>query len=385
MIAQLPLVVVRDVADDSSIHAIQRAAQLRVLDDHGFERSIARALAYAQQRAVHRRGTIKPGRRRVHNGLVEVVVPVPLQKLRGKTAVVAQAVDYARHAPGHRGAGVGYAIAHRVAGTYFYRDTALGHQLAYLVRKWHNKAVKIRSCDILEVTTRIYSRVQRILYDGQIAVHRLAAGLFQLLIYVVIRTAHKNAALAQAKVARELEVLPAGAYPARYLRELVAKLLAHAQRLSVALAVDEELRLPDDTLRPAEPVQHLVQLDDLLRLIGRAALLPVAEGRVRYPYLLRRVRRGQAEVEGTLGYLLIGEHIPVEVTRLSVLQAVLVLALHKDVVFAVQLYHAAAPLPESAPIITPEMNLARANFAFLPNYYAMLRSICKIRFLLLQN
>ena len=96
---------------------------------------------------------------------------------------------------------------------------------------------------------------------------------------------------------------------------------------------------------------------------GRAALLSVAEGGVGYPDVLRRVRRGQTKIEGALRHLLIGEHVTVQVSRLPVLKAVLVLAFHQDVVFAVELYHAAAPLQESAPIITAEMNFASVIFA----------------------
>ena len=176
---------------------------------------------------------------------------------------------------------------------------------------------------------------------------------------MIVRAADEDAALLESQVTGEFEILAAGTYPARYLGELVAEVLAHAQRLSVALTVNKELRLPDYALGSSESVQHLEQLHYLLRLIGRTALLPVAEGGVRYPDVLRRICRGQPEVEGALRHLLVGEHVTVKVCRFPILEAVFILALHKDVIFAVQLYHAAAPLQESAPIITGKMNFAR--------------------------
>ena len=274
-------------------------------------------------------------------------MPVPLQELGRETAIVAQAVDYARHASRHGGARIGNAVTHRVAGAYLDGDAALCHEVAYLVRKRHDEAIEISARDVLEVAAGIYAGVQSVLYNGEIAVHRLAASLLELFIYMIVRAAYQDAALAQAQVARELEVLAAGAYPARYLRELIAQLLAHAQGLAVPLAVHEEFRLADDALRPAQLVQVFVKLDYLLRLIRRAALLAVPQDRIRYPDVLRRVRRCQAEIEGAFRHLTVGEHVAVEVPRLSVLEAVFVLALHEDVVFAAELYHAAAPLSKS--------------------------------------
>ena len=222
------------------------------------------------------------------------------------------------------------------------------------------------------MAARVYARVERVLYDAEVHVRGLAAGHLELLIYVVVRAAHQYAALAQAQLAREGEVLLARAYPAGYLRELVAQLAAHVQRLAVALAVQEELRLADYALRPAQAVQHLEELAYLLRLVGRAALLPVAEGRVRYPDMLRRVRRGQAEVEGALRHLLVGEHIPVEVPVLPVLERVFILALHQDVLLVVERNHKPAP-PRS--ILCPllyagKMKLTRGKFANY-KYYSL--------------
>ena len=187
--------------------------------------------------------------------------------------------------------------------------------------------------------------VQRLFYNGQIAVRRLPAGLFQLFVDVVVRTADEYAALLQPQALGQGEVLLRGAYPARDLRELIAQLLAAAQCLAVALAVEEKLRLADDALRPAQAVQHLEQLHDLPGLIGRAALLPVAEGGVRYPDVLRHVRGREPEVEGALGRLGIGEHVPIEVALLPVLQLILVFTLHEDVFFAVELYHGERSFP----------------------------------------
>ena len=55
--------------------------------------------------------------------------------------------------------------------------------------------------------------------------------------------------------------------------------------------------MADDALGPAESVQEIVQVHDLLHLVGRARLLAVAEGGVGYKRLLGRVQRLYLMVE----------------------------------------------------------------------------------------
>ena len=70
------------------------------------------------------------------------------------------------------------------------------------MRKRHDEAIEISARDVLEVAAGIYAGVQSVLYNGEIAVHRLAARLLELFIYMIVRAAYQDAALAQAQVAR---------------------------------------------------------------------------------------------------------------------------------------------------------------------------------------
>src|SRR6185437_4244543 len=81
-----------------------------------------------------------------------------------------------------------------------------------------------------------------------------------------------------------------GANPAGYLGECEAKILAAFGRFAVLLCIQKELRLADHAFRTTEAVEHFEEAGDLLRRVGRPALLAVTEGRVGYPDVPWRVQ-----------------------------------------------------------------------------------------------
>ncbi len=98
VIAQVRLIVTRDLCDVLGLHAIESATQRCVLKDHGLQWRVARALAKAKERAVGGGDAIEPCGAGVGDGLAKVVVAVPLEQIARKASVVPEAVGDARNA-----------------------------------------------------------------------------------------------------------------------------------------------------------------------------------------------------------------------------------------------------------------------------------------------
>ena len=324
VVADLVLEVVGDLGDDRRVHAVERAAQRRILEHHRLERDVARALADAQQRAVDRARAVEPRGRGVDDGLVKVVVPVPLEALARHVGVLLQAVDDAGHAARQRRLRVGDAVAHGVARADLDRDARLTRELLQLVDKRHDKAVKVGARDVLEVAARDDPGLKRIGHGGKVVVHGLLSGHFHLLEDVVVAAADEDARLADAEVAHEAKVLLCRADPRRDLRKLQPQLHALFECLAVFFAVDEKLRLPDDAIRPAEPGQVLINVDDLVDRVRLHGLLPVAQGRVRDPDLLGHVHRHAPVVERHLRHHSLRVDVALEVRLRHVLERIFI-------------------------------------------------------------
>ena len=307
------LEIIRDLGDDGWVHAVERAAQRRVLEHHRLERDIARALANAEQGAVDRARAVEPRGRGVDDRLVKVVVPVPLKALARHVGILLQAVDDARHAARQRRLRVGDAVAHGVARADLDRDARLPRELLQLVDKRHDKAVKIGARDILQVAARHDARRERIRHGRKVIVHGLTARHLHFLEDVVVAATDEDARLTDTEVAHEAEVLLRRADPRRDLRELQPQLHALFERLAVFLAVDEKLRLPDDAVRTAEPGEVLIDIDDLVDRVRLHGLLPVAQGRVRDPDLLGHIHRHTPVVERHLRHHALCVNVAMEV------------------------------------------------------------------------
>ena len=169
--------------------------------------------------------------------------------------------------------------------------------------------------------------------------HGLPAGHLQLLEDVVVAAGDQDARLADAQILDCVEVFPAGANPGRDLREAQAQRHAALDRLAVALAVDEELGLPDAAVGSAQPAHQLEQLHDLIGRVGIHRLLAVAEGGVGDPDILGHRHGHAAVVEGNLGHLVIVVYVAVQDRVLYVLQRISVVVFLEQIGFRRQFKH----------------------------------------------
>ncbi|MPM67054.1 hypothetical protein SDC9_113970 [bioreactor metagenome] len=144
---------------------------------------------------------------------------------------------------------------------------------------------------------------------------------------VIIRTRDKNPRLAHAKLLDELKVALRRANPGCDLRETITAVAAHLQRLTILLAVDEKLALANQPVRAAEFVHHIKQAQDLLRRKRRAGLLPVTEGRIGDPDILRHAHRHEALVEGYLWNFIKREDFREQIRLRYVLYIILIIVL----------------------------------------------------------
>ncbi len=146
--------IVGNFTDDCRIHAVEVAFECGVLHDHGFQGHVAGALPDSQHGAVDSGGPIEPGRSRVGDRLVEIIVAVPFQHVRADIRIVIEAVNDAGNRSGQGRSRVRDTVTHGVTGPNFDRDASLAGQFGQLVDEGHYKAIEIRPCDILQMTAR---------------------------------------------------------------------------------------------------------------------------------------------------------------------------------------------------------------------------------------
>ena len=97
---------------------------------------------------------------------------------------------------------------------------------------------------------------------------------------MVIGATGEHAGFLQPGLFHQAEVALVGADPAGALGIAVPQVAAAVERAAVVARVEEELRLPDDAVRPAQLRHHVVDADHLVGRVRRPGLLAVAEGRV---------------------------------------------------------------------------------------------------------
>ena len=313
-----------DLGDDGGVHAVQGAAQGGVLEDHGLQGHVAGPLADAEQGAVDGAGTVEPGGGGVGDGLVEVVVAVPLQALAGHVGVVLQAVDDTGHGPGHGGLGVGNTVAHGVAGADLDGDTGLLAQGLELIDEGDHEAVEIGPGDVLQMAAGDDTGIEGVLDDAQVVVQALLTGHVHLLEDVVVGAADQNAGLLDAKVLDQLEVLLGGSDPGGDLREFQIQLHALLDGLAVLLGVDEELGLADDAVGAAQLRKQLIDVDDLVNGVGLHGLLTVPQGGVGDPDLLGHGHGHAPVVEGHLGDGAVGVDVALQIGLRHVLEGIFI-------------------------------------------------------------
>jgi len=273
----------------------------------------------------------QPREDRVDEALVQVVVAVPFESLGGDLGVMHHAVDDAGHAARQRRAGVGHPVAHRIAGPNLDRDASFLAQLFQLLHEGHDEAVKIGARDVFEMAARPDAIAQRILHHAEVHVHGLPARLVELQEDMIVGRRRENARLAEAHVLDQFEVARIGANPAGDLGERVAAFEAAADCLLIAVAVEEELALPDQPARPAQPVQQIIQVHDVVDLEGRQRLLPVAERGVRNPQLVGRHHRHASMIERNLRHRVVVEDVAEKFRLRDVLQLIDVVILFERI------------------------------------------------------
>ena len=244
-----------------------------------------------------------------------------------------EAVHQTGHASRHGHLRIRDAVAHGVANSYLYRDSRFFRQFHYLVDKRNHEAVKVRSRNVLEVTSRHQTRVQGLLYGLQIIVGGLTPCHVHLLEYVIVAARHENTRFLDFQIPNELKILFFRPYPRGYLREFQPQLHTFGNGLSVLFRIYEKLRLADYAVRPAESGQKSIKIHDLLYCIRGHGLLAVSERCVGNPYVRRHVYRHASVVESYLGDLFVVENIPEQVGLFHILQSIFVYGLFQQVGF----------------------------------------------------
>ena len=342
----LPPDVVGDLRDHRGVDPVVVAVELDVLEDEAFDRRVSRALADAHQGAVGAAAAIEPRRRGVDQGLVEVVVAVPLEQVPGHARVLDEGPDDLVHASGQGRTGIGDPVAHGVAEADLDVDAALLAQFHQLDGKGDHEAVDVRPGEILEMAPGDDPRLEDGAHHVEIHLHGLLACDAQLEEDVIVRHRREDARLLEAHLLDQGDVLLDGADPAGDLGVAKIQAAAGLERLAVALAVKEELRLADDALFAAEPAHHLEQVADLLDRIGRPGLLAVPEGRVGDEDVLGGAHRDELVIEDDAADLFVGEDVFLEVRLIDVLHLIApefrVLVI-EDLLFLVPFCHVDSP------------------------------------------
>ena len=173
--------------------------------------------------------------------------------------------------------------------------------------------------------------VECLFYDGKIVLERLRARHAELFENMVVRAADKDAGFLDAEVMDQLEVLLFGADPRCDFRKAEAERHTFFDRLAVLFRIDEKFALPDDAVFSAESGEHFVKRHDLFGRIRCAGLLPVAEGRIRDPDMLRRVERHTAVVKGDFRDFVVGINVSVKVRLVYILKRIFILRLLQQV------------------------------------------------------
>ena len=252
-------------------------------------------------------------------------MPVPLHPFARNVGVVFQPVNNPGHGTRERAPGVSHAVTERIARTDLDRLAVLFREPHKLVSERHDESVKVGARDVLEMTARNDSVVERGFDDGEILFHRLLAVEVHLFINMIVRAAHEYAGLFDAHFLDKLEIVLVGADPARDFGEFEPELAASAHGGAILFAVKEELARPNLAFRTAELALELENIDDLLYRKRRGGLLTVAESRIGYPPLLRGLHRHFAVVEHYFGNFVVIENPSVKVGLGGVVKPVIVL------------------------------------------------------------
>ena len=219
------------------IHAVESAAQLGILKYHGFQRRITGTHSDSKQRTVDTTCSVQPCSGRIVDCFVKIIVSMPLNLGRRNSGMCCQTVNDSRHTSRNYGTREVYPISHRIAGTYLDRNLVLILQFHQFHTERNYKSVNIGTCDILKMTARTDAGLQTVADHAQVQIHNLPSCHFHFIENMVIRTADKNARLAETQVFDQLKVLFAGTNPGSDFRKLIATFHTFIYRVAVFLTI----------------------------------------------------------------------------------------------------------------------------------------------------
>src|SRR6266480_4390718 len=277
----------RRASDRGGVDAGRLAAQTGVIDDQRFEWRVTGPLAETEERTIGGGAAIEPSGDGVDFAAMEIIVPVPLEMLGRDSEALGEEAHQPRHAAGQSGFWPWKAETHRVAEPELDGDARLSAKLLQRGHQWRDEAVQIGARQILEVDARTDAGVDHGADDPRIVGGCLTARSVHLEVDVVVGGGNQDAGFLDAGRLHRPQILQRRAHPGRHLR--ARPWLAGGDCLAIDRRVGEELGLPDH--RPAQLVQQVVQMDNLLDAVGRPRLRAIAKGGVRDPDIGGRGQR----------------------------------------------------------------------------------------------
>ena len=192
---------------------------------------------------------------------------VPFQAFAGNICIVLQTVNDTCNRAGHGSFGIGNAVAHCIAGTDLNRNTCLAAQSLQLIDKGNNESIEVCSGDVLQMAARDDTCIESILNGTQIVVQTLLTGHLHFFEDVIVGAADQNTGFLNAKVFDELKVFLTCTNPAGNFGEFQIEAHALFKCFTILFAVDEELGLTDDTVRAAQLIQQLIDINNLINAV----------------------------------------------------------------------------------------------------------------------
>ena len=310
METDLLLEIIPHLRNHLGIDPVVIADERDILHDKRFYRGVARSFPHAQKGAVHERAPVEPRAHRADDAPVEIVMSVPFEAIGRHAGIIDHGPDDLSHGARQGGPGVSHAETEGIAQPYFYGYLRLFRQRHEGLRKGHAKPVNIGPRDVFEMAPRRDAGLERRLDDFQIILEHLGPRFVELVEDMIIGDAREHARLFQAELLDKLQVVLVRPYPSRNLRITVSLFEAFRDRFLVFLGIEEKLRLAYHPVRPAQPVEKIENLLDLLYGERGPRLLAVPERRIRDKDLVRGVDRLDLVVEADPHHIGIGKDVP---------------------------------------------------------------------------
>ena len=170
---------------------------------------------------------------------------------------------------------------------------------------------------------------ERFLHGGKVVVHDFTTCLLEFQEDMIVGDRREDAGFLQTEMLDDFEILRVGANPARDFGILMAEGHAAFDGFAVLFTINEKFALADDAVGAAEPVHHIVQIDNVFGRVWRAGLLAIAECCIRNPDFTGRTRRDVFVFKQDTRHVRIRELFTHEIRMFDFLQLIAVLFLYK--------------------------------------------------------